>query len=292
MIGGPDIKKLEQYAKSIMADLRKVPGAVDVDSSLSLGKPQYGIARRSRPRRPQLGVSIADIANTLRLLVAGDKVSDYNEKGEQYEVHVRSIADVRNRLDELKMVTVPSNKYEHGSLGRRGALREGHRPGPDQPSGPHAAGHDQRQPGARHVAADGAGRDRPSAAKAEHGARVHHRPAGQVEGNGQDVPGVRHGLHLGLHLRLPVHRRAVRVVAASDHDPAVAALDPAVRAGLAADLPPVAQYLFAPGHSRAVRRGEEELDLADRPHQSASRRRHVASSRRSSPPTATGCARS
>jgi len=53
---------------------------------------------------------VADIANTLRLLVAGDKVSDYNERGEQYEVHVRSIADVRNHLDELKMVTVPSSK--------------------------------------------------------------------------------------------------------------------------------------------------------------------------------------
>ena len=58
-----------------------------------------------------MGVSIADIANTLRLLVAGDKVSDYTDRGEQYEVHVRAIADARNRLDELKMITVPSNKF-------------------------------------------------------------------------------------------------------------------------------------------------------------------------------------
>ena len=110
MIGGPDMQKLEQYATAVMAELRKVPGAVDVDSSLSLGKPQYGI-RVDRPKAARLGVSIANIANTLRLLVAGDKVSDYTDKGEQYEVHVRAIADVRNRLDELKMVTVPSNKF-------------------------------------------------------------------------------------------------------------------------------------------------------------------------------------
>jgi len=109
MIGGPDIRKLEQYAKAVMADLRKVPGAVDVDSSLSLGRPQYGITI-DRPKAAELKVSIADINNTLRLLVAGDKVSDFNEGGEQYEVHVRSIADVRNRLDELKMVTVPSSE--------------------------------------------------------------------------------------------------------------------------------------------------------------------------------------
>jgi len=109
MIGGPDIQKLEQFAQKIMADLRKVPGAVDVDSSLSMGKPQFGI-EIDRAKAAELGVSVADIANTLRLLVAGDKVSDYNERGEQYEVHVRSIADVRNHLDELKMVTVPSSK--------------------------------------------------------------------------------------------------------------------------------------------------------------------------------------
>lgn len=110
MIGGPDINKLEQYAKAVMAELRKVPGAVDVDSSLSSGKPQYGI-RIDRPKSAELGVTIADIANTLRLLVAGDKISDYPDRGEQYEVHVRSIAEARNRLDELKMITVPSSKF-------------------------------------------------------------------------------------------------------------------------------------------------------------------------------------
>jgi hydrophobic/amphiphilic exporter-1 (mainly G- bacteria), HAE1 family len=110
MIGGPDMQKLERAATTVMDELRRVPGAVDVDSSLSSGKPQYGI-RVDRPKAAELGVSIADIANTLRLLVAGDKVSDYTDKGEQYEVHVRAMADARNRMDELKMITVPSNKF-------------------------------------------------------------------------------------------------------------------------------------------------------------------------------------
>jgi HAE1 family hydrophobic/amphiphilic exporter-1 len=116
MLGGPDMQKLEQYAKAVMADLKQVPGAVDVDSSLSTGKPQYGI-RVDRPKAAELGVSIAHIANTLRLLVAGDKVSDYTDRGEQYEVHVRAIADVRNRLEEVKMITVPSIKFGTIPLG-------------------------------------------------------------------------------------------------------------------------------------------------------------------------------
>ena len=109
MIGGPDVRKLEQYATAVMDDLRKVPGAVDVDSSISAGMPQYAL-RIDRAKAADAGVNVAEISNTLRLLVAGDKVSDYNEKGEQYEVHVRSTADARNRMAELKMVTVPSSK--------------------------------------------------------------------------------------------------------------------------------------------------------------------------------------
>jgi len=116
MIGGPDMNKLEACAKKVMAELRKVEGAVDVDSSLSLGKPQFGI-KIDRPKAAELGVSIADIANTLRLLVAGDKVSDYYEKGEQYEVHVRAVPDARNHLDELLLVTVPSSKFGVVPLG-------------------------------------------------------------------------------------------------------------------------------------------------------------------------------
>ncbi|HLA84857.1 MAG TPA: efflux RND transporter permease subunit [Thermoguttaceae bacterium] len=131
MIGGPDIRALERSAKTVMADLRKVPGAVDVDSSLSLGKPQYGVVP-DRPKAAELGVDVVDITNTLRLLVAGDKVSDFNDKGEQYEVHVRSTADVRNRLDLLKMVTVPSKKSLSGTVPLANVVRFEKGTGPSQ----------------------------------------------------------------------------------------------------------------------------------------------------------------
>lgn len=106
-ISGPDMKKLEEYAGKVMERLHNYPGAVDIDSNLVVGKPQYGVVV-DRAKAADLGVSIADIANTLRLLVAGDKVTDYNEKGEQYEVRVRAAAQFRNNIEELKMVSIPS----------------------------------------------------------------------------------------------------------------------------------------------------------------------------------------
>lgn len=107
VVGGPDVKKLEVYAGKLMERLKQVPGAEDVDSSLITGKPQYGVSI-DRAKADDLGVAVSDIAMTIRLLLAGDKVSDYAEQGQMYDVHVRATPDSRNKVDILRMVSVPS----------------------------------------------------------------------------------------------------------------------------------------------------------------------------------------
>jgi hydrophobe/amphiphile efflux-1 (HAE1) family protein len=114
-VRGPDLKKLEQIATDVTAKLRKVPGAVDVDSSLIVGKPEVGVYI-DRARAADLGVQPNDVANALRLLVQGDQVSNYEENGEEYEIHVR--AQPRYRADEggLRLLTVPSQRLGYVAL--------------------------------------------------------------------------------------------------------------------------------------------------------------------------------
>ena len=66
-----------------------MPGVVDVDTSLNVGKPELSV-QVDRPKAADLGVQIGDAAEALRLLVGGDQVTTYNEGGEQYEVHLRA----------------------------------------------------------------------------------------------------------------------------------------------------------------------------------------------------------
>ena len=124
VVGGPDMKKLEQYAAKLMERLNQTPGAVDVDSSLITGKPQYGV-RIDREKADDLGVSVTDIAGTIRMWLAGDKVTDYSDNGEQYEVHVRADAESRNNVDLMQMVTVPSSLRKAVPLGDVVRLDEG-----------------------------------------------------------------------------------------------------------------------------------------------------------------------
>jgi hydrophobe/amphiphile efflux-1 (HAE1) family protein len=109
---GPDLKKLEEVTANVLAKLRKVPGAVDVDSNLITGKPEIGI-HIDRARAADLGVSVTDTAAVLRLLVDGDKVSAYEEKGEQYDVRVRAEKSFRSDAAGLALLNVPSR---HGGL--------------------------------------------------------------------------------------------------------------------------------------------------------------------------------
>ena len=106
-VRGPELKKLEQITANVTGKLRKVPGAVDVDSSLITGKPELGVYI-DRARAADLGVSVMDTASALRVLVDGVNVSTFEEKGEQYDVRVRADRQYRADGAGLEMLTLPS----------------------------------------------------------------------------------------------------------------------------------------------------------------------------------------
>ncbi len=109
LVGGPELDVLERAMPRILAEMKKLPGAVDVDSTLVTGKPELGVFI-DRAKAADLGVQVVDVAQALQYLVAGLKVSSYAEGGEQYEVRLRATADYRSSEDALRQLTVPSRK--------------------------------------------------------------------------------------------------------------------------------------------------------------------------------------
>jgi HAE1 family hydrophobic/amphiphilic exporter-1 len=109
VVNGPDLTKLSEVSGALMKKLTEVPGIVDVDSSLIFGKPELGVTV-ARSKASDLGVSVTDVAETLRVLVGGEKVSAFDDGGEQYDVYLR--ARPLDRADEasLRRFNVPSNR--------------------------------------------------------------------------------------------------------------------------------------------------------------------------------------
>ncbi len=104
---GPDLGKLEEYSNHLKEELRKIPGLVDVDSTLSLRKPEVQVAI-DRERASDLGIPVQTIANTLSVLVGGQPVSRYKEGTEQYDVWLRADKQFRATSQGLDMLTIPS----------------------------------------------------------------------------------------------------------------------------------------------------------------------------------------
>jgi multidrug efflux pump subunit AcrB len=116
LLAGPDLHAMEAATPRITERIKKeIPGAVDVDSTLVVGKPELGVFI-DRQRAADLGVQVLDVAQALQYLVAGQKVSTYSEGGEQYEVRLRATAEFRDNEDALRLITVPSRKLGLVSL--------------------------------------------------------------------------------------------------------------------------------------------------------------------------------
>lgn len=130
-ISGPSLAKLTEISAQALTELKKVPEAVDVDSSLIVGQPELGV-QIDRKRAAELGVSVVDIASALHLMVGGAKVTNFNENGEQYEVHIRAAKSSRSDADVIKEITVPSSTQPGGSVSLEQVVRFTQGTGPSQ----------------------------------------------------------------------------------------------------------------------------------------------------------------
>ncbi len=109
VVNGPDLTRLAAVSDTLMKKLSQVPGIVDVDSSLIFGKPELGVTV-ARSKASDLGVSVADVSETLRVLVGGEKVSAFDDGGEQYDVYLRARPGDRTDEASLRRFNVPSNR--------------------------------------------------------------------------------------------------------------------------------------------------------------------------------------
>lgn len=106
-IRGNDMAALTQAAAALEAELRKSPGLVDLDNSYRGGRPELAI-EIDRDRAADLGIPVAAIASTLRALIAGDKVTDFKDGLELYDVTLRLPDAERTGLASLANLKVRS----------------------------------------------------------------------------------------------------------------------------------------------------------------------------------------
>ncbi|HVK13391.1 MAG TPA: efflux RND transporter permease subunit [Gemmataceae bacterium] len=111
---GPDMDGMKKYSEEIAAWMRQQGHYVDVDTSLSLNKPELRV-RPDRERLSDLGVSLQNVSTTINVLVGGVPVTKYKEKDEQYDVWLRAELSSRDDREAIARIGVPSAKTPGGT---------------------------------------------------------------------------------------------------------------------------------------------------------------------------------
>ena len=106
-LAGPDLNQLAAYGDQLIAELKSEPGLVDLDTTLSLRKPEVQVVI-DREAASDLGVPVGTIADSLRVLVGGLPVSKFREGDEQYDVWLRAESGKRATSQDLYQITFPS----------------------------------------------------------------------------------------------------------------------------------------------------------------------------------------
>jgi HAE1 family hydrophobic/amphiphilic exporter-1 len=128
VLRGPDLTRLEQTARGVIADLRARPGFVDLDTGEAYRQPEQQI-RIDRQKASDLGVRIDAVASTIRTAVGGEKVGFYRELGEQYDVRLRLKEGFRSSPGTLPNLYVPAAGEQLVRLGNVATIETGMGPG-------------------------------------------------------------------------------------------------------------------------------------------------------------------
>ncbi len=110
-ITGPDIKRLAEFSEIIRKKAMELPGIVDVDTTLRLDKPEL-LVSIDRERAAAMGVSVQEIADTLRIAVGGDeRVSRYRDAtvDDAYDVELRLVGLDRRDKEAISQLYVRAN---------------------------------------------------------------------------------------------------------------------------------------------------------------------------------------
>lgn len=112
---GPDLKELERLTALVTGKIRDIPGLVDLDSSIKADKPVIDVQVR-RDAASDLGLSVAQVAASLRVLVAGQTVGNWRAPDDQtYDVNVRLAPGARNAPQDLERLPFATGTNADGS---------------------------------------------------------------------------------------------------------------------------------------------------------------------------------
>jgi multidrug efflux pump len=117
-IRGPDWDTLGRSSREIMERLRESGLVTDVNSDYQVGMPEVQVIP-DRNKAADLGISMAEIGETVNSAIGGERVGKFKDKGRRFDIRVRLLSPQRQRPEDIKRLLVRTST---GGLVRLGDI--------------------------------------------------------------------------------------------------------------------------------------------------------------------------
>ena len=115
VIQGNDLNELAEVAEFFKLEAEQLPQIVNLDTDLQINKPEL-VLEVDRLQAGNLGVSVQDIAQTLQILMGGQRITNFNQGNQQYEVIVQAEEIYRSNPNDIEEIYVKSDSGDMISL--------------------------------------------------------------------------------------------------------------------------------------------------------------------------------
>ncbi|MEW8977856.1 MAG: efflux RND transporter permease subunit [Symbiobacterium sp.] len=104
-IKGDDLQELEELAQQAMTIIAQVPGARDLDTSVSEGLPEVQI-RVDRARAASYGLTASQVAAAVQAAVRGQVVTQYRVGGDEVDIRLQAHESIRENIAALEQLPI------------------------------------------------------------------------------------------------------------------------------------------------------------------------------------------
>lgn len=111
---GPDVSVLSALSKQLAAEIAKVPGAVEVETSEKAAVPALAISMK-RAEAAEFGITPATLGTITRTLIAGDAVTTWlSPQGNSVDVSVRLPPELKTNAAQLMQIPLNNPRAPDG----------------------------------------------------------------------------------------------------------------------------------------------------------------------------------
>ncbi|MDA1311979.1 MAG: efflux RND transporter permease subunit [Acidobacteria bacterium] len=128
-VRGHDMEIIRDLAEKVRDAMRTTPGVVSAQLSRLPGVPEMLISV-DRAKASSMGLSVAEVADTLETAIGGTRASLYREEGDEYDILVRLREE--DRLDLAQVNNVPISLFDGKTIPVESVVRMKRQEGPTE----------------------------------------------------------------------------------------------------------------------------------------------------------------